>query len=135
MSSGIKARAQGEFDLGTYVGSFEIEMQLLTDDTFTTQVASDFVVHTPEMIYVGLGLPRNENFILQSKKCWATARFGFINSNLYKPILAKMRMMLFNTSFWMTFVQLRHRTSLRCTATLSLPWFNLLFNHLHLLLT
>ena len=131
--SGIAPKTKAEFDLGTHLGIFEIEMQLWTDDTFTTEVPNEFVVHIPEMFYVGLSLPKNDDFILQGKKCWATARFEYIQSRskLYEPILAKILMILLNTFFWITFVQLRQRIFLRYFRILSLQWYSLGFNHFH----
>ena len=109
-------------------------MELFTDNTFSFPVASNYVANTPDMINIGMKLAENKNFILQTKKCWATPRLvtTYSISQINKPFLALMRMMLFNTSFSMSFVQLRQRTSLRCTKTLSRPRLCFLFNPSHL---
>ena len=72
---GISSQITAEFDTGIHQGLFDINMGLWTNQSFKTQVSSNFAVRVPDMLYVGLSLEDGpDELILQGRKCWATPR-------------------------------------------------------------
>ena len=62
-----------EFDIGTTLGKFDIEMGLYADDSFTTPVVSGFTFNVPDPINIAIKLDTDDNDIkMQLKSCWAT---------------------------------------------------------------
>ena len=69
-----------EVELDTQESTFEVEMGVFTDDSFTSPVGSNFTIDVPNKIFIGLSLGGESGMVLQGKNCWATPRFVIIKS-------------------------------------------------------
>jgi hypothetical protein len=59
--------------LDSQESSFDVEMALFTDETFSTQVEGEFEVNVPDMLYLNINLVAGSNeLVVRGKKCWAT---------------------------------------------------------------
>lgn len=62
-----------EFDLGDFVGTYDVAMGLYTDTNFNVSVADDYAPHVPEFVNVKVNLENAaDNLVLQVKDCFAT---------------------------------------------------------------
>jgi len=62
-----------EFDLGDFVGTYDVAMGLYTDNNFNVSVAADYAPHVPEFVNVKVNLVgAADNLVLQVKECFAT---------------------------------------------------------------
>lgn len=62
-----------DFDMGQEQGTFTVDMQAFTDDTFNSPVTEDSVqLFVPDPIHVQVAT--DSGLVVQFKECWATPR-------------------------------------------------------------
>ena len=60
------------FNLGSEKGEFGLEMAVYEDENYEKLARSNHTFIVPEMIYVGVDIIDNNEFVPTLKKCWAT---------------------------------------------------------------
>ena len=61
-----------EVELDTHESSYEVSIR-----SFAAVVGTNFSVHVPDKIFVGMTLIGASSMIFQGKKCWATPRYAY----------------------------------------------------------